>query len=287
MEKQPLAFARGVSCWSDVQGTRPPRSSFPVPPRPRSLSWFPSVVGGAPSFVVGCPSSFVRCGSARRRWFPSFVHCPVCALWRSPFRSSWVGSDVVTWRGGVRSSWRPPLIRRGGPPFVRRGLSPLVRPRPRCQISPWYSPCEQWLTGVLAGASAVVRGGSVVGWFRVPSLVVGCGPSRSSWWFPLRSLVVVPFVRRGLSPLVRSSWWSPLRSLWVVTLHSSSWGCPVRSSWWSPSFVVCGPPLPFVVGGPPSFIHCPVCLSWRSPLCLLWVVYPRSFVGGSPFVRSS
>jgi hypothetical protein len=29
----------------------PPRSSFPIPPRPRSLSWFSSVIGGAPSFV--------------------------------------------------------------------------------------------------------------------------------------------------------------------------------------------------------------------------------------------
>jgi hypothetical protein len=89
---------------------------------------------------------------------------------------------------------------------------------PCCQISPWYSPCEQWLAGVLAGASAVVCGGSVVGWFRVPSLVIGCGPSRSSWWSHLHLLVVVPFVRCELSPLVRSSWWSP-------------------------SFVMCGPPL--------------------------------------------
>jgi hypothetical protein len=120
MEKQPLAFTRGVSCWSDVQGTSPPCSSFPVPPRPRSLLWFPSVVGGAPSFIVGCPSSFVHCGPPHSSWvvLPLFVipgHHRVMLWLLAPMihpASSglwgwgWVlgRSVVMGWHGGVAAA---------------------------------------------------------------------------------------------------------------------------------------------------------------------------------------
>jgi hypothetical protein len=46
------------------------------------------------------------CGSFHRRWSLLFIHCPICALWRSPpHHLLWVGDDLVTW---WCSSWRPP-----------------------------------------------------------------------------------------------------------------------------------------------------------------------------------
>jgi hypothetical protein len=90
--KQPLAFARGVSCWSDIQGACAHQSLFPIPPYPHSLSWFPSVVGGAPSFIISCPSSFVHCGYVHHRWSPVIpllphlfiMEVPLCSLWVVP-----------------------------------------------------------------------------------------------------------------------------------------------------------------------------------------------------------
>jgi hypothetical protein len=121
-----------VSCWSDIQGTHAPHSSFPIPPRPRSLSWFPSVVRGAPSFVP-C-------------WFVVV-----------PF--------IVD---GPHRSFVAPFVCCGGPPFIRRGLSPLVHSSVVAPCPPlpslWFvlggdaavstrdPPCEQWLTSVGAGA---------------------------------------------------------------------------------------------------------------------------------------
>jgi hypothetical protein len=88
MEKQPLVNMRGVSCWSDIQGTCAPCSSFHIPPRPRSLSWFPSVIGGAPLFV---PCSFVV---------------------------------VLFVIDGPHRSFIAPFMCCGGPPFVHRGGPP-------------------------------------------------------------------------------------------------------------------------------------------------------------------
>jgi hypothetical protein len=144
MEKQPLTNARGVSCWSDIQGTHAPHSSFPVPPRPRSLSWFPSVIRGAPSFVpclfvvvpfiVGGPcclfvAPFMCCGGppfVRRGGPPSFVVVPPSFVVVLP--SFVVGCPPHSFVGGgpLRLSWLSPLVRSSWSPLSVVCGAPLV-----------------------------------------------------------------------------------------------------------------------------------------------------------------
>jgi hypothetical protein len=134
---------------------------------------------------------FIHCGSIRRRWSPSFIHCPIYVLWGSSLRLLWrpslichggpplicCGGPPLIRCGGppLICCGGPPLIHCGGPPFVHRGLSPsfirwwwppsfvvVVPPcsfvvvplvhRVWCAISTRDPPCEQWLTSMGVGA---------------------------------------------------------------------------------------------------------------------------------------
>jgi hypothetical protein len=140
-------------------------------------------------FVVGCPSSFVGCGSVRHRWSPLFVCCLVCVVWRSPFHSSWVGSDVVMWRGVFVHRGGPPSFVVVVPPSFIVGCPSSFVPVPTARSAPGIHP-------VSSGLQACWQG-------LVPSFMVVLlwGGSRFCCW----SLVVVPLIRRGGSPFVR--WW--------------------------------------------------------------------------------
>jgi hypothetical protein len=192
MEKQPLTNARGVSCWSDIQGTCAPCSSFLIPPCPRSLSWFPSVVGGAPSFVprsfvvvpfvVGGPchsfiAPFMCCGGppfVRRRGPPSFIVVVLPSFVMGCPPHSFVGG------GPLRLSWLSPLVRLSWSPLsVVCGalLVPMIHPassgsqawgwvlgcRLACSALPCStcdSPHEPLLMGMVQGLGLVfVRAG--------------------------------------------------------------------------------------------------------------------------------
>jgi hypothetical protein len=134
------------------------------------------------------------------------------------------------------------LIRRGAPPHSSwwsplhlLWVVPLVCPRPHCQISPWYSPCEQWL---------------VPSFMAVPSW----GGSGFHHWL----LVVVPLVHRGGPTFIHS--------FIVVVPPLFIGGSPLRLLWVVPSFICCGGPphslcvvLPsIIVGGAPlAPVICP------------------------------
>jgi hypothetical protein len=152
--------------------------------------------------------------------------------------------------------------------------APLIHLHPCWQISPWYSPWEQWLPGVLAGASAV------------------CG---------------APFVHCGWSPFIYHGW-CPLCSLWVVPLHSrwavpplfivggppsftmggapfhSSWVVPLHSPWVVPPLFVVGVLPLSVIGGAPL---APVIHLMSRGSQQWWWVYCHCLAPGSDVAAST
>jgi hypothetical protein len=151
MEKQPLTNARGVSCWSDIQGTCASHSLFPVPPCPHSLSWFLSVVGGAPSFVphlfivvpfvVGGShrsfvASFMCCGGppfVRCRGPPSFIMVVPPSFVMVVLPSFVMGCPPHSFVGGglLHLSWLSPLVHLSWSPLsIMCGalLAPVIHP---------------------------------------------------------------------------------------------------------------------------------------------------------------